>query len=320
ADVVPMLEDMNRLASLMRARRVKHGAIDFDLPEADIILDEDGRTKDVRLHERNDATRLIEDFMLAANAAVAETFAVLHMPFLYRTHEEPDAEKISELALFVSTFGYHIKLKKDDKTSSKELQKLMSDTAGTDAERLIRSLTLRSMKQARYTTECEGHFGLAMQYYTHFTSPIRRYPDLQIHRIIKEYLRNELTEKRIAHYNEILPKAADRSSFLERRADDVERDADKLKMVEYMAGHIGEEYDGFISGVTDWGIYVELENTIEGMIPLRDMTDDYYELDDVRHLVKGRASGHTYRLGENIRVQVLRADKLSCEIDMAVVD
>ena len=159
-----------------------------------------------------------------------------------------------------------------------------------------------------------------MEYYTHFTSPIRRYPDLQIHRIIKEYLRNELTGKRISHYHEILGKVAEQSGFLERRADDVERDADKLKMVEYMTGHIGEEYDGIISGVTDWGIYVELPNCIEGMIPLRDMSDDYYELDDMRHQVKGRVTGMTYRLGGGIRVKIIRADKLSCEIDMAVAE
>ena len=319
-DVVPMLEDMNRVARLIRSRRVKHGAIDFDLPEADIILDESGKAVDVRLHDRNDATRLIEDFMLMANAVVAETFAVMHMPFIYRIHDEPDADSIRELAYFVSGFGYHLKLKKDDNAGSKELQKLIKDTEGTEAERLIRSLALRAMKQAGYSTECKGHYGLAMEYYTHFTSPIRRYPDLQIHRIIKEYLRNELTGKRISHYHEILGKVAEQSGFLERRADDVERDADKLKMVEYMTGHIGEEYDGIISGVTDWGIYVELPNCIEGMIPLRDMSDDYYELDDMRHQVKGRATGMTYRLGAGIRVKIIRADKLSCEIDMAVAE
>ncbi len=322
ADIVPMLTDMNELAKLIRKRRSKHGAIDFDLPEADIILDDDGRTTDVRIHDRNDATRLIEDFMLTANETVAETFALMHMPFIYRTHDEPDEESLYDLALFVSGFGLHLetpkKKKKDEGVSPKALQKLLQKTEGTDAERLIRTLALRAMKQARYSTECKGHYGLAMEYYTHFTSPIRRYPDLQIHRIIKEYLRNELTEKRISHYSQILGKVAEKSSFLERRADDVERDADKLKMVEYMTGHIGEEYDGIISGVTDWGIYVELPNCIEGMIPLRDM-DDYYELEERYHRVVGRATGRIYRLGEAVRIQVVRADKAAAEIDFRMV-
>lgn len=322
ADIVDMLTDMDALAKLIRKRRNKHGAIDFDLPEADIILDSEGRTTDVCIHDRNDATRLIEDFMLSANEAVAETFALMHMPFVYRTHDEPDEESLYDLALFVSGFGIHMSLakkgRKEEKTSPKELQKLLQKTEGTEAERLIRSLALRAMKQARYSTECKGHYGLAMEYYTHFTSPIRRYPDLQIHRIIKEYLRNELTGKRISHYEQILPKVAEKSSILERRADDVERDADKLKMVEYMTGHIGEEYDGIISGVTDWGIYVELPNCIEGMVPLRDM-DDYYELEEAHHRVVGRATGRTYRLGEAVRIQVVRADKTASEIDFRMV-
>ncbi len=319
ADIVPMLKDMDHLAKLVRKRRVKHGALDFDLPEADIILDDEGRTVDVRLHDRNDATRLIEDFMLLANEIIAGTFAEMEIPFLYRVHDEPDSNAIEELALFVTRFGYHMKLKKDGNTDVRELQKLLVDAEGTDAERLIRTLALRAMSQARYSTECRGHFGLSMEYYTHFTSPIRRYPDLQIHRIIKEYLRHELTDKRRSHYQEILKDVAEKSSSLERRADDAERDSDKLKMVEYMQSHIGEEFDGVISGVMDWGIYVELPNCIEGMVPLRDMTDDYYELDEVRHQVTGRASGRRYGLGDTVRVQAVRADKLAAEIDFVII-
>ncbi len=318
-DIVPMLRDMDHLAKLIRRRRVKHGALDFDLPEADIVLNDEGRTVDVRLHERNDATRLIEDFMLLANETVARTFAKMEIPFLYRVHDEPDSSGIEELALFVTRFGYHLKLKKDGNTDVRELQKLLTDAEGTDAERLVRTLALRAMSQARYSTECRGHFGLSMEYYTHFTSPIRRYPDLQIHRIIKEHLKHELTDKRLLHYQEILKGVAEKSSSLERRADDAERDSDKLKMVEYMQSHIGEEFDGVISGTTDWGIYVELPNCIEGMIPLRDMTDDYYELDATRHQVIGRASGVRYGLGDTIRVQAVRADKLAAEIDFALV-
>ncbi|MCR5773788.1 MAG: ribonuclease R [Lachnospiraceae bacterium] len=319
ARIVPVLTDMKELSELIRHRRVKHGAIDFDLPEAEILLDENGRTKDVRVHERNEATKLIEDFMLLANETVAGTFADMGIPFIYRTHDKPDEEGIRELALFVTRFGYHIKQKKDGVTGSKELQKLLTDTCDTDAERIIRTLALRSMAQARYSTECSGHFGLAMEYYTHFTSPIRRYPDLQIHRIIKEYLRLSLSDKRISHYKEILSGVAERSCITERRADDVEREADKLKMVEYMQSRIGNEYDGVISGVTDWGIYVELPNCIEGMVPLRSLTDDYYELNETEHKVVGRASGISYGLGEKLKVKVTRADKLACEIDFEIV-
>ena len=285
-----------------------------------IVLGEDGRTEDVRLHERNEAMKLIEDFMLLANETVAMTFAEYGLPFIYRIHDEPDEERIRELALFVSGFGYHMKRKKDGNTGSKELQKLLTEAEGTDAETLIRSLSLRAMSQAKYSTECRGHFGLAMKYYTHFTSPIRRYPDLQIHRIIKEHLRFKLTDERIAHYKEILGSVADRSSSLERRADDVEREADKLKMIEYMQSHIGEEFTGVVSGVTEWGLYVELQNCIEGMIPLRDMGDDYYEPDEMRYQVKGRASGRIYRLGDTVKVEAVRADKTALGIDFRMAE
>lgn len=317
-ETVPMLEEMAQLSLLLRHRRQKRGAIDFDLPEAEIVLGDDGRTEDVRVRERNDATRLIEDFMLLANETVACTFFDLNLPFLYRVHEDPDEEGVRDLAFFMTRFGYHMKQKKDGTTDAKDLQKLLKDIEGTDSERLVRTLMLRTMAQARYSTGRKGHFGLAMEHYAHFTSPIRRYPDLQIHRIIKEYLRFKLSDRRISHYEKILPEIADRSSFLERRADDVEREADKLKMVEYMQSHIGDEYDGMISGVTEWGIYVELDNCIEGMVPLRDMTDDYYELDEAKHQVRGRASGRKYTLGDPLKIKVVRADKLTARIDFEI--
>jgi ribonuclease R len=196
----------------------------------------------------------------------------------------------------------------------------LRDAEDTEAARLISTLALRSMSQAKYSDICSGHFGLALTYYSHFTSPIRRYPDLQIHRIIKEHKRGELTSKRISHYSGLLKEVAERSSRLERRADDVERDADKLKMVEYMQGRIGEEFEGVISSVTDWGIYVELPNCIEGMIPLRNMTDDYYELDEAAHEVRGRATGRRFGLGDAVRVTAVRADKLAMEIDFEIAD
>ncbi|MBQ9444502.1 MAG: ribonuclease R [Lachnospiraceae bacterium] len=319
-DIVPMLHDMDALARLIRKRRAHHGAVDFDLPEAAIILDDDGRTKDVSLRERNDATRLIEDFMILANECVSATYAGLEIPFLYRVHDEPDEGAIEDLALFVTRFGLHLKIKKDGKTDPKELRKLLCEAEDTEASRLISTLALRAMSQAKYSDSCSGHFGLALQYYSHFTSPIRRYPDLQIHRIIKEHIRGELTSKRISHYRGMLKEVADISSRLERRADDVERDADKLKMVEYMQSRIGEEFEGVISSVTDWGIYVELPNCIEGMILLRNMTDDYYELDEAVHEVKGRATGRRFGLGEAVRVTVVRADKLAMEIDFEIAD
>ena len=317
-DAVPMLQDMAVLSGLIRRRREKHGAIDFDLPEPCIILDGDGRVSDVRVRERDDASRLIEDFMLLANETVARTFYDAGLPFLYRVHDDPDEEGIRELGTLALRLGFHIKFKKDGKTEGKELQKLLKETEGSDAERLIRTLLLRSMSQAGYSDNPKGHFGLAMEHYTHFTSPIRRYPDLQIHRIIKEYLRNSLNEKKIMHYSSILGEVALKSGMLERRADDVEREADKLKMVEYMQSHIGDEYDGIISGVTEWGIYVELENCIEGMVPLRDMTDDYYELEKDRYQVVGRALHRKYTLGDPVRVMCVRADKLEGEIDFEI--
>ena len=318
SDIADTLKEMAALSRLIRHRREKHGALDFDLPEAEIVLGADGSTEDVRIRERNDATRLIEDFMLLANETVASTFFEMNIPFLYRVHEEPDEEGIRELALFVTRFGCHVKLKKDGKADGKELVKLLRDTEGSEAERLIHTLLLRTMAQARYSSSPGGHFGLAMEHYSHFTSPIRRYPDLQIHRIIKEYLRFSLSEKRMLHYNGILGEVAEKSSFLERRAEDVEREADKIKMVEYMQSHIGDEYDGIISGVTEWGIYVELPNCIEGMVPLRDMTDDYYELAEDRHQIIGRALHRKYTLGDPVRVKCVRADKRTCETDFEI--
>ncbi len=318
SEIVPVLKDMAELSRMIRRRRLKHGAIDFDLPEAEIVMGDDGRTEDVRIRERNDATRLIEDFMLLANETVACTFFDMNMPFIYRVHDDPDEEGLRDLSYFVTRFGCHMKQKKDGKVDGKELQKLLEEVRGSDEEKLVRTLMLRTMAQAKYSTNTSGHFGLAMEHYTHFTSPIRRYPDLQIHRIIKEYLRFKLSDKRISHYQKMLGSVAEKSGFLERRADDVEREAEKLKMVEYMQSHIGDEYDGIISGVTEWGIYVELANCIEGMVPLRDMTDDYYELDEAGHQVTGRASGKKYMLGDPVRIKVVRADKLAAQIDFEI--
>jgi ribonuclease R len=232
-------------------------------------------------------------------------------------HAEPDAEKIKSLAALVGSFGHTLR-GKHAQIHPKELQKLLVSIEGTSEEDLIRRLTLRSMQQARYDTECIGHFGLAADYYCHFTSPIRRYPDLQIHRIIKETLRGELSESRIEHYEQILPGVAADSSKLERRADDVEREVEKLKKVQYMKDYIGKRFHGVISGVTKWGIYVELPNTVEGMIRLSELHDDFYELSEDTYELIGQATNKHYKLGQDIAIEVVAADEVTRTIDFAI--
>ncbi|MBQ2802767.1 MAG: ribonuclease R, partial [Lachnospiraceae bacterium] len=280
---VPMFQQMEELATLLRTKRRKRGSIDFDFPECKIILDKEGHPLEIKPYDRNVATRMIEDFMLAANETVAEHFFWQELPFVYRVHAVPDEEKIQKLSTFINNFGYYMKTvgKNGSKVGSeeihpKEIQKLLDKIAGTPEEAMISRLALRSMKQAKYSEACTGHFGLACKYYCHFTSPIRRYPDLQIHRIIKEQLRGRLKEERVAHYQEIIPQVAKHSSEMERRADEAERETDKLKKVEYMQEHIGEVFDGVVSGITSWGIYVELPNTIEGMVHISKLPGDYY--------------------------------------------
>ena len=281
------------------------------------ILDENGKPVDIRPYERNGATKIIEDFMLMANETVAEEYYWRELPFIYRTHEVPDEDKIRKLSTFINNFGYHIHVRNE--VRPKEIQKLLDKVDGTPEEALISRLTLRSMKQARYTTENTGHFGLAAKYYTHFTSPIRRYPDLQIHRIIKENLRGRLNEDRISHYEEILSRVAAQCSDRERRAEEAEREVVKMKKAEYMRSHIGEEYDGVISGVTKWGIYVELANTVEGLVHVADMRDDHYEFAEQTYELVGEHSGKTYKLGQTVRVRVADADKLQRTVNFEIV-
>lgn len=317
--LVPMFEQMQQLAAILRKKRHKRGSIDFDFAESKIILDENGRPTDIRPYERNVATKIIEDFMLIANETVAQHFFWMELPFIYRTHEKPDPEKIMKLEAFIRNFGYHIKLTGEE-VHPKELQKLLDKIADTEEETLISRLTLRSMKQAKYTVECTGHFGLACQYYCHFTSPIRRYPDLQIHRIIKEQLRGRLKEKRIEHYEEKLPEVARHSSKMERRAEEAERETDKLKKVEYMEERVGEIYEGVISGITQWGIYVELPNTVEGLLHVATLPGDYFYYDENTYEMVGQSTGKTYKLGERIRVQVKDVDRFMRTINFALAD
>ncbi len=316
-DFVILFENMKELAGILRQNRKKQGSIDFDFPECKIKLDERGVPVDIVPYDRNSATRIIEEFMLAANKVVAEDYFWQEIPFVYRTHEYPDLEKIKELAALARSFSHTLKVGQEE-VHPREIQKLIESIEGTEEEVFLSRLTLRAMKRAQYSTENEGHFGLATKYYCHFTSPIRRYPDLQIHRIIKESLRKGLPEKRRQHYEKILPQVAKASSDLERRADDAEREVDKLKKAEYMRSKVGQVYEGIISGVTSWGIYVELENTIEGMIRLADLEDDVYEYDSENYRVIGRYNRKEYRLGEKIIVQVARADTSSRTIDFVI--
>ncbi len=313
-ELVPMFELMEELAALLRRKRHKRGAVDFDFAESKILLDGEGHPIEIKPYERNVATKIIEDFMLIANETVAQHFFWLDLPFVYRTHEKPDPEKIMKLSAFIHNFGYHVKLTGEE-IHPKELQKLLDKIADTEEEMLISRLTLRSMKRARYTVECSGHFGLACQYYCHFTSPIRRYPDLQIHRIIKDQLRGRLHEERIGHYTERLPEVAKHASKTERRADEVEREIDKMKKAEYMEAHIGEIYEGVISSITQWGIYVELPDTVEGLIHVSSLEGDFFYYNEETYEMVGRDTGKTFKLGQRITIQVKGADRLAGAVD-----
>jgi ribonuclease R len=318
-ELVPMFMLMLELSEILKARRHRRGAINFDFPESKIIVDHNGKPVEVRPYERNRATKIIEEFMLIANETIAEDFFWQEIPFLYRTHDNPDEEKIRALSIFIHNFGYSIKVGTED-IHPKELQKLLNKIEDTPEEALISRLTLRSMKQAKYTVANTGHFGLSAKYYCHFTSPIRRYPDLQIHRIIKENIRGQLDEERRSHYEKILYEVANHSSKTERRADEAEREVEKMKKVEYMMDYIGDTFEGVISGISSWGIYVELANTIEGMVRVSDMDDDYYLYDDERYQMVGEHTKKTYKLGQTVTVELVNADKFLRTIDFVFVE
>lgn len=312
--LVPMFEQMAKLSAILRESRKKRGSIDFDFPETKVILDENGKPVELKAYDRNVATKLIEDFMLLANETVAEEYFWREVPFVYRNHEAPDEEKIKSLSTFINNFGFHIHVGNQE-VKPKEVQKLLAKIEDTPQEAMICRLALRSMKRAGYTPENLGHFGLAAKYYTHFTSPIRRYPDLQIHRIIKDVLRGRMKEEKAAHYEAILPEVTKHASETERRADEAERETIKLKKTEYMQQHLGEVYEGVISGVTRWGAYVELPNTVEGLVHVSNMMDDHYEYVEDSYEMVGEHTGKTYRLGQPVKIKVLSVDKLSRTID-----
>ncbi len=309
---------MKELSDKMRAIRKQRGAIDFDFLESKITLDDTDAPLTIEPYLRNNASMIIEDFMLAANETVAEDFFWQEIPFLYRSHETPDEEKIKKLLIFVKNYGVNIRGAKDN-IHPKEIQKMLDGLKGKDEEALISRLTLRSMKQAKYTVDCDGHFGLATKYYCHFTSPIRRYPDLQIHRIIKDNLNGRLTEEKKRHYASILDDVALHTSTTERNAESAERDVERMKCIEYMQMRVGNVYEGVISGLTNWGIYVELPNTVEGMVSLQNLKDDFYRFDSENYILFGEKKHKAYTLGQKVFIRVENADKLTKTIDFSII-
>lgn len=318
-ELLPMFFQMEELSALLRKRRKKRGAIDFDFPESKIELDENGKPVRIYPYEQNVATRIIEDFMLAANETVAQEYAQAGIPFVYRTHDTPDMEKMEPVLELVHRAGVKVKKSKEE-IRPKEVQKILKELEGKDSEDFFSRLILRSMKQAKYTTECTGHFGLAARYYCHFTSPIRRYPDLQIHRIIKENLRGKMTEAKMSHYEEILDEVARQSSAMERRAEEAERETVKMKKAEYMESQIGETFEGVISGVTDWGLYVELPNTVEGLVHVNSLMDDYYVYDSAHYTLTGEKKKRSFAIGQKVKVRVAQADARERTVDFVLAD
>ena len=310
-----LLLHMRELSRLLRHKRVERGGLDFDFPESKIIFNEKGQIAEIRSVIREESHKIIEDFMLAANETVAEEYYWRDIPFLYRVHERPDFDKWQELSRILSNFSILLRAKDPDSIRPKALQGILETIKGKEEEMMLSNLILRSLKQAKYSVDCGEHFGLASKYYTHFTSPIRRYPDLQIHRIIKENLFSQESEKRFAHYSRILPDVAMQSSLRERRADEAERDCMKLKKCQYMKNFLGESFPGSISGLTEYGIYVTLENGIEGMIPLRMLNDDYFIFIEKEMITRGERSGKTFRIGDSMSVIVYAVDTLSRTID-----
>lgn len=318
-EFVPMFQMMEKVAGILREKRKKRGSIDFDFPETKMVLDEQGKPIELKPYDRNVATKIIEDFMLLANETVAEHYFWQEIPFVYRTHEQPGEEKIQKLAIFINNFGHSMHIA-NNAVRPKEIQKLLAKVEGTNEEALISRLALRSMKRAKYTPENTGHFGLATTYYCHFTSPIRRYPDLQIHRIIKEDLRGRMNDNRREHSEKILPEVTKQCSERERLAEEAERETIKLKKVEYMEEHIGEVFEGVISSITKWGIYVELPNTIEGLVHVTNMHDDHYDYIEERFEMVGEHTRKVYKLGQTVYIVATGTDRLQRTIDFEFVE
>ena len=318
SDIMPMLGEMRRLKDILKAKRQRRGAIDFDLPEADIHLDGNGRAVGVSLHIRGEANMMIEEFMLAANETVAWEGVDKGLPLMYRVHEAPDPERIKELNIFLHTLGYGVG--NAEKVQPADVRKMLLKAAGSSEERVINNVTLRAMTKAKYSPDCDGHFGLAAKYYCHFTSPIRRYPDLLVHRALNESLEGRLDEENLKRWKAYLPGASDQCSDREVTATEAERAADDLKKCEYMAQHIGEEYQGVISGVTQGGFFVELGNTVEGRVKVESLNGDRYEWDEKGYRLVGRFTGLQYRLGDEVKVRAVSADMETSRIEFELIE
>ncbi|SFD95622.1 RNAse R [Lentibacillus persicus] len=317
--LVPMFENMEELARILRSKRMGRGAIDFDFKEAEVLVDETGKPEDVVLRERSVGERLIEEFMLAANETVAEHFHWMDVPFIHRIHQDPDESKLQHFFEFIAGLGYVVKGTANEIHPS-ALQKVIEEVKGKPEEMIVSKLMLRSMQQAKYDPQSVGHFGLASDFYTHFTSPIRRYPDLTVHRLIRTYLVDKkLDSKTTGHWKERMPEIARHSSEMERTAVDAERETDDLKKAEFMQDKIGEEYTGVISSITNFGLFVELENTIEGLVHVSYLTDDYYHYDDRNHAMIGERTGNMYKIGEEVDVRVVKVNIEERVVDFELV-
>ncbi|MDC3412299.1 ribonuclease R [Aquibacillus sp. 3ASR75-11] len=317
--LVSMFKDMEELAAVLRQKRMNRGAIDFDFKEAQVLVDDEGKAKDVVIRERSVAEKLIEEFMLAANETVAEHFHWLDVPFIHRIHEDPNPEKLQHFFEFIANLGYVVKGTSNE-VHPQALQAVLDEVEGTQEEMIISKLMLRSMKQAKYDPQGIGHFGLATDFYTHFTSPIRRYPDLMVHRLIRTYLvEGKLDNQTQSHWKDRLPEIARHSSEMERAAVDAERETDDLKKAEFMQDKIGEEFDGVISSVTGFGLFVELPNTIEGLVHVSYLTDDYYHFEDRQYAMIGERTGNVFRIGDEITIRVVNVNLDERVIDFEVV-
>jgi ribonuclease R len=317
--LVPMFEMMEELAAILRNKRMHRGAIDFDFKESKVLVDEESKPLDVVLRERSVAEKLIEEFMLAANETVAEHFHWMDVPFIYRIHEDPKEDKLRKFFEFITNFGYIVKGTANE-VHPRALQEIIEEVQGKPEEMVVSTVMLRSMQQAKYDPESLGHFGLSTEFYTHFTSPIRRYPDTIVHRLIRTYLiEGKLDETTREKWNARLPEIAQHASKMERRAVDAERETDELKKAEYMEDKIGVEYDGIISSVTNFGMFVELPNTIEGLVHVSYMTDDYYRFDERHYAMIGERTGNVFRIGDEITVRVVKVNKDERSIDFEIV-
>ncbi len=319
ADLVEMFDTMGDLHRILYKNRRHRGAIDFDDNEAKIIVDEVGHPVDIQLRVRGLAERMIESFMLAANETVAKHYSLLKVPFIYRVHETPDSDRMLSFFEFVTNFGVNVKGSSKD-VKPKMLQDVLKKVAGKPEEAMVSVMMLRSMKQARYADQSLGHFGLAAEYYTHFTSPIRRYPDMMVHRLIRHYAENGTGEDARAKYRDNLPNIAETTSLNERRGIDTERDVDSMKKAEYMADHVGEKFDAVVDSVMKFGLFVELENTVEGLVHISTMDDDYYEYVEKQLALVGRKTKRTFRIGQEVKVQLMRVDKDQREVDFKLLN